>query len=117
MRLTLEVIIISLIYEAGVFITSFLELSIPPAFTGMGILFLLFSLGIIKPTFFEKLYPFFNRHIILFLLPIIVGLINYGSLLRNDGIEISVIIVISTASVLIGTAWMMKFIHSKGGMK
>lgn len=113
MRLLTEIIFLCLLYKIGTVIINLLQINMPPAFAGMGILFLLLQVGWIKLEFLEKSSNFFSRHVILFLIPIVVGLINYGSMILHFGFKFIAVIAFSSILALFVTGSIMKGIQNR----
>ncbi len=114
LRLIVEILLLSLVYQAGSLLVNFLNWNVPPAFIGMGLLFLLLHTGFVKLSVFERSSEFLNRHVILFLLPLLVGVINYGSVLLVHGVEFITIVAGSTILSLVVTAWSIKGFFERG---
>jgi holin-like protein len=68
-------------------------------------LLLLLITGVIKQEHLETAARFFYRHMMLFLVPSVVGILKYWGILWQEGWELFFIIVVSTTFVLVTTAW------------
>lgn len=105
LKLLLEVLVLCMLYGIAVLVTDFFALPVPPVLTGMVLFFLLLVTGVLKPAYFEHSSGLFYRHMALFLVPSIVGVMKYWGILRQQGWALFLIIVVSTIFVLITTAW------------
>lgn len=105
MNLAVEILILCLLYGLGLWITQLLSLPVPPVLTGMALLLGLLVTGVIKPERLEKASRFFYRHMMLFLVPSIVGVMKYWGILKQEGWELFFIIVAGTTFVIMATAW------------
>jgi len=114
MRLLVEILFLSLLYGAVVLLHQLVALPFPPVLSGMLLMLLLLRTGILQPQRWELASRFFSRHMMLFLIPLLVGIMNYWRELSAGGWRLLVIIVASTASVLIGTAWAAIWLKREG---
>lgn len=117
MKMLWEISILILIYKLGAYITQYLHLPVPPVLTGMALLFLLLTLGIMKPEHLECSSQFFSRHMILFFIPIIVGIMQYGDILKQGGWHLMFTVVVSTVFVLISTAYITLIFRKRREIK
>lgn len=85
-------------------ILNFLKISFPAPILGIISLFLLLKLKIIKEDWVKDFCKFITKHMILFFIPIFVGIINYFDLLKDNlGVIFSVIFLTTTLMIaLIG---------------
>ncbi|UFJ42228.1 CidA/LrgA family protein [Brevibacillus humidisoli] len=105
MKLLVEILLLSVLYGAAVLLHKVITLPFPPVLTGMVLMLFLLWTGAVKPERWELSSRFFTRHMMLFLVPLVVGMMNYWPELSQGGWRLLVIIVLSTAIVLICTAW------------
>ncbi|GGE04649.1 CidA/LrgA family protein [Marinithermofilum abyssi] len=109
-----EILILFLLFLMGDAIVRLLHLPVPPALLGMGILFFLLATGIVQPHRLEVSSRFFVRHLVLLLLPAIVGVVRLGSVLEKEGWKLGFILVISTLAVLLSTAGIARLTKKEG---
>jgi holin-like protein len=112
-KMIAEVFFLYLLFQAGSLLANAFSLPVPPALIGMGLLFFILVTGRFKPTYLERSSSFFIRHLILLLLPAIVGVVQYKSVLEQEGWKLVLIIVCSTVVVLVSTAWMTRLFKKK----
>lgn len=117
MKFILQLFFIWLIYAVSDFIVSFLDLPIPASVFGMILLFLLLVSGIVKVQYIEKATTFLNRHLAFFFIPFAVGLINYGGLIQTSGIQLLIMIVVSSVIGLLVTSGLTQFLARRAVSK
>ncbi len=69
----------------GRWIAQSLHLPLPGSVIGMLLLFCLLMTRVIRLEWVEPTAALFNRHLAFFFVPIAVGLLAYGSVIRSDG--------------------------------
>jgi len=104
------------IYMVSVYTTKTFGLPIPASVLGMVILFLLLASGIVKVRYIEMAASFLNRHLGFFFVPIAVGLMDFGGLMKTSGLQIFIMIAGSTAVGLLLTGSLTQIL-SKGARK
>lgn len=82
-----------------------LPLPLPANLVGMLLLSLLLSTGLVRETWIRTGATPFNRHLAFFFVPIAVGLLAYGELLRQHGLALLLVIGISTAAGIAAAGW------------
>lgn len=117
MKLLWEIGILIFIYKLGDYLTLYLHLPVPPVLTGMVLLLLLLTTGMIKPDHLERSSQFFSRHMILFFIPVIVGIMQYGDILKQGGWNLIFTVVVSTIFVLVSTAYITLIFRKRREIK
>ncbi len=79
---------------------------IPSSIIGFAALFLLLKFRVVKLTWVEKGADFLLRNLLLFFIPAAVGIIQYGHLVRVDGIRLLGLILMSIVLVMSWTGWL-----------
>lgn len=77
---------------------------IPGNVVGMLLLFFLLSTKLIREEWIDVSAGFLTKHLAFFFIPIAVGLLAYGDLLRTDGLALLVVLIISLVIGIIVTA-------------
>lgn len=95
-------IYIGLYLLAGVLV-DLLHLPLPANVVGLGILLLLIMLRIVPVKWIRSAGNWLLAEMLLFFIPAVVAVVNYGPLLRSDGWKIVAVIAISTLLVLAAT--------------
>ncbi|WP_246197408.1 CidA/LrgA family protein [Cytobacillus depressus] len=101
------------IYEFSSYIIKTFDVPIPASVLGIIILYTMLSTGIIKLRHIEKGVGFLNKHLGFFFVPIAVGLINYGGLIKAHGLELVLMIAGSTVVGLVITAGTTQYLSKK----
>lgn len=105
MKILSEILFLCILYLLAVGFSRLIPFSIPPALIGMGLLFLLLATGVIRTRQLEKSSQFLSRHMVLFFIPIMAGVLQYWGILKQGGWYLLLTIVLSTAFVIIFTAF------------
>ncbi|MBQ7286484.1 MAG: CidA/LrgA family protein [Candidatus Gastranaerophilales bacterium] len=93
-------IVLGILYLSK-FILSLLNIVFPAPILGIIILFTLLKLNIIKEEFVKDFCNFIIKYMILFFIPMFVGLINHLDLISKNLIPILATIFITTAFVIV----------------
>lgn len=112
-----QLFLVWLIYAVSELMVKLLHLPIPGSVFGMILLFLLLITGVVKDTYIEKATTFLNKHLAFFFIPFAVGLMDYGHLIKSSGIQLLVMIVVSTIIGLIVTSGFTQVLSGKAGAK
>jgi holin-like protein len=112
-----QLLLICLIYLVSEFVVTYLDLSIPGNVFGLIFLFVLLLTGVVKVNYIEKAAGFLNKHLAFFYIPFGVGLMNYGDLIKSNGISILVMIIGSSIIGLLVTSGSAQFLSRKAGVK
>ena len=83
------------------FLLEVLNISFPAPILGIIILFVLLKIGIIKENWIEKFCNFMLKNMILFFIPIFVGIITYTDLISKNFLAIIMTIFITTTLVIV----------------
>ena len=89
------------------------HLPIPGSVIGLLFLFIALERKWFKVTWFENGANFLLSQMLLFFVPSAVGIIQYGTLLRQDGIALFIIIAVSTLCVMTLTGIIAERSHQK----
>jgi holin-like protein len=88
----------------GRWLCATLHLPLPGNVLGMLMLFALLSLRLVRLEWFEPTARLFNRHLALFFIPLVVGLLALpGSLIRSHGLALLVIIIVTAVVGVVTT--------------
>ena len=104
-RLVSEVAVLLAIYFLGCQIAAWWHLPIPGGVIGMALLLLAFALGLIKPATLQLGAGVLMDEMMLFFIPALMSLLDYGALVRDDGWRILLVIGVSTLLVMVVTAF------------
>lgn len=87
-------------------LANILHSPIPGSILGFVALFLLLKLKVIKLSWVEKGADFLLANLLLFFIPAAVGIVQYGHMVRVDGIRLVGLILISIVLVMGWTGWL-----------
>ncbi|MHC8390318.1 CidA/LrgA family protein [Pseudomonas sp. MDT2-39-1] len=115
-RLTAELAVLLGIYLLGCEIAVWFAWPIPGGVVGMALLLLAFAVGWIKPAALQMGAGLLMAEMLLFFIPALMSLLDYGRLMRDDGWRILLVIGVSTLMVMLVTAftveWMVRLRRS-----
>ncbi|MCH4900364.1 MULTISPECIES: CidA/LrgA family protein [unclassified Pseudomonas] len=104
-RLLSELAVLLALYLLGCQIAAWLAWPIPGGVIGMALLLLGFALGWVKPAALQMGAGLLMAEMLLFFIPALMSLLDYGALLRDDGWRILLVIAASTLMVMLVTAF------------
>ncbi|MFL6878970.1 CidA/LrgA family protein [Pseudomonas marginalis] len=104
-RLLTELVVLLAIYLLGTQLATWLAWPIPGGVVGLGLLLATFASGLVKPAALQLGAGVLMAEMLLFFIPALMSLLDYGGLLRNDGWRILLVIGLSTLAVMLVTAF------------
>ncbi|MCS3839250.1 holin-like protein [Pseudomonas sp. JAI111] len=104
-RLVTELAVLLGIYLLGCAIATWFAWPIPGGVIGMALLLLAFAFGWVKPATLQMGAGLLMAEMLLFFIPALMSLLDYGGLMRNDGWRILLVIGMSTLMVMLVTAF------------
>lgn len=109
-RLLTELVVLLAIYLFGCQLTAWLAWPIPGGVVGLGLLLATFASGLVKPAALEMGAGVLMAEMLLFFIPALMSLLDYGALVRNDGWRILLVIGFSTLAVMLVTAFTVEIV-------
>ncbi|WP_095107871.1 CidA/LrgA family protein [Pseudomonas sp. Irchel 3E20] len=109
-RLLGELAILLAIYLLGCQLAVWLGWPIPGGVIGLALLLLAFASGVVKPAALQLGAGLLLAEMLLFFIPALMSLLDYGSLLRHDGWRILLVIGVSTLLVMLVTAFTVEWV-------
>lgn len=109
-RLLIELVVLLAIYLFGCQLSTWLALPIPGGVVGLGLLLATFAGGLVKPATLQLGAGVLMAEMLLFFIPALMSLLDYGGLLRNDGWRILLVIALSTLAVMLVTAFTVELV-------
>ncbi|WP_426131052.1 CidA/LrgA family protein [Pseudomonas sp. DWP1b1] len=109
-RLLIELIVLLAIYLLGCQLAVWLAWPIPGGVVGLGLLLATFASGLVKPAALQLGAGVLMAEMLLFFIPALMSLLDYGGLLRNDGWRILLVIGFSTLAVMLVTAFTVELV-------
>jgi holin-like protein len=109
-RLVSELSILLAIYLFGCQLASWLPWPIPGGVIGLALLLGAFALGWVKPAALQMGAGLLLAEMLLFFIPALMSLLDYGTLMRTEGWRIMVVIGVSTLLVMVVTAFTVELV-------
>lgn len=104
LRLLIELAILGALFLLGGQLATWLGWPIPGGVMGLAVLLLLFASGVLKPAMLQLGAGWLMAEMLLFFIPALMSLLDYGTLLREEGWRILLVIAVSTLMVMVVTA-------------
>ncbi|BDB21874.1 CidA/LrgA family protein [Pseudomonas sp. CYM-20-01] len=109
-RLLIELVVLLAIYLFGCQLAVWWAWQIPGGVVGLGLLLMVFASGLVKPAALQLGAGVLMAEMLLFFIPALMSLLDYGGLLRNDGWRILLVIGLSTLAVMLVTAFTVELV-------
>jgi holin-like protein len=100
-------------YLIGNGIVTWLSLPIPGSMVGAILLFIALILRVFKLEWVEKVAQWHMKHMILLVIPSIVGIIQFTGIFQTEGIQLMMILMISSLILFFVTAYIAEFYQRK----
>ena len=104
LRLLVELAILFALFLFGGQLAVWLGWPIPGGVMGLALLLLLFASGVVKPATLQLGAGWLMAEMLLFFIPALMSLLDYGTLVREEGWRILLVIAVSTLMVMVVTA-------------
>ncbi|CRI59051.1 CidA/LrgA family protein [Pseudomonas sp. CCOS 191] len=104
LRLLAELTVLLVLFLIGGQLAAWLGWPIPGGVMGLALLLALFATGLLKPAALQLGAGWLMAEMLLFFIPALMSLLDYGSLLRSEGWRILLVIALSTLLVMVVTA-------------
>jgi len=108
-----QTLLLWLVFRCGTFLVGVLHLALPGNVAGMLIMFLLLSTGAVRPAQIEAAGGFLLKHFAFFFIPISVGLMAFGPLMRQSGLTLVTILMLSAAVGVLVTGLSVQLLHGR----
>ncbi|MDD5442932.1 murein hydrolase regulator LrgA [Pseudomonas fluorescens] len=109
-RLLSELVVLLAIYLLGTQLSAWFAWPIPGGVVGLGLLLATFASGLVKPAALQLGAGVLMAEMLLFFIPALMSLLDYGGLVRHDGWRILLVIGFSTLSVMLVTAFTVEMV-------
>jgi holin-like protein len=110
LRLLVELAVLCTLFLLGGQIASWLGWPIPGGVMGLALLLILFASGVLKPAMLQLGAGWLMAEMLLFFIPALMSLLDYGALIREEGWRILLVIAVSTLMVMIVTAMTVEMV-------
>ncbi|WP_087503166.1 CidA/LrgA family protein [Pseudomonas sp. SID14000] len=104
LRLLVELAILCALFLLGGQLATWLGWPIPGGVMGLALLLLLFASGVLQPAMLQLGAGWLMAEMLLFFIPALMSLLDYGALIRDEGWRILLVIAASTLMVMVVTA-------------
>lgn len=109
-RLLTELVVLLAIYLLGTQLAVWLAWPVPGGVVGLGLLLATFATGLVKPAALQLGAGVLMAEMLLFFIPALMSLLDYGGLLRNEGWRILLVIGLSTLAVMLVTVFTVEWV-------
>ncbi|RZI90140.1 MAG: CidA/LrgA family protein [Pseudomonas sp.] len=103
-RLICELAVLFALFLFGSQLAAWFGWPIPGGVFGLALLLILFASGLLQPAMLQAGAGWLMAEMLLFFIPALMSLLDYGSLLRDEGWRILLVIAVSTLLVMVVTA-------------
>jgi len=103
-RLICELAVLFALFLIGSQLAAWSGWPIPGGVFGLALLLILFASGLLQPAMLQAGAGWLMAEMLLFFIPALMSLLDYGSLLRDEGWRILLVIAVSTLLVMVVTA-------------
>ncbi|MDH1694779.1 MULTISPECIES: CidA/LrgA family protein [unclassified Pseudomonas] len=110
LRLLVELAVLCTLFLLGGQIASWLGWPIPGGVMGLALLLILFASGVLKPATLQLGAGWLMAEMLLFFIPALMSLLDYGALIREEGWRILLVIAVSTLMVMVVTAMTVEMV-------
>jgi holin-like protein len=113
LKIAWQTLLLWLVFRGGTFLVDALHLALPGNVAGMLLMFVLLATGVVKPAYIETGGGFLLKHFAFFFIPISVGLMDFGSMMRQNGLTLLAILVVSAALGVLVTGVSVQVLHGR----
>lgn len=110
LRLLVELAILCALFLLGGQLATWPGWPIPGGVMGLALLLILFASGVLKPAMLQLGAGWLMAEMLLFFIPALMSLLDYGSLIREEGWRILLVIAVSTLMVMVVTAMTVELV-------
>ena len=110
LRLLVELAILCALFLLGGQLATWLGWPIPGGVMGLALLLILFASGVLKPAMLQLGAGWLMAEMLLFFIPALMSLLDYGALIRDEGWRILLVIAVSTLMVMVVTAMTVELV-------
>ncbi|MBY7899511.1 CidA/LrgA family protein [Vibrio fluvialis] len=102
-----QIAVLALIWFIADFLVKEFHLPIPANLTGMLFLLALVFTHVVNVDWLRKGATWLLAEMLLFFVPAVVAVVNYQDLMKQEGLRIMVVLILSTIAVIGSTAWVV----------
>lgn len=108
-KIIVGALIVAVIEHISTFLVALFKLQFPPAIVGMVILTLLLYFKVLPIHLIEDICKLLLNNMVLFFIPVTLGVVLYADIIRNNFVTLVVIIIVSTIVTLLATAFTVEY--------
>lgn len=113
LKIAFQILLLWLVYRCGTYLVALLHLALPGNVAGMLLMFALLGAGVVKPAQIEGGGGFLLKHFAFFFIPISVGLMAFGPLMRQSGLTLLTILLVSAGVGVLVTGLTVQLLHGR----
>lgn len=117
LRLALELCGLGALWGLGSWLATALALPVPGGVVGLAMLLLLLAARIVEPEWLQNGVRLLLGEMLLFFIPALLSLLDYGPLLRQEGVRILFAILLSTVLTMVATAYTVDWMFRRRGRR
>lgn len=103
LRILCQVVLLSAVSVLGDYLVRLLHWNVPGSIVGLVLMFALLQFKVVKVEWIDMGASWLISELLLFYVPSAVGIVQYGHLMKLDGLRIVIVIAVSTALVMVST--------------
>lgn len=113
LKIAWQILLLWLVFRCGAYLVGILHLALPGNVAGMLLMFALLLTGVVKPAQIEAGGGFLLKHFAFFFIPISVGLMVFGPLMRQSGLTLLAILTVSAVVGVVVTGLFVQVMHAR----
>ena len=117
LRLALELCGLGALWGVGTWLATSFVLPVPGGVVGLAMLLLLLAARIVEPEWLQGGVRLLLGEMLLFFIPALLSLLDYGPLLRQEGVRILLAILLSTMLTMVATAYTVDWMFRRRGRR
>ena len=117
LRLALELCGLGALWDVGTWLATSFALPVPGGVVGLAMLLLLLAARIVEPEWLQNGVRLLLGEMLLFFIPALLSLLDYGPLLRQEGVRILLAILLSTVLTMVATAYTVDWMFRRRGRR
>ncbi|WP_409457093.1 CidA/LrgA family protein [Pseudomonas oryzihabitans] len=117
LRLALELCALGALWGLGTLLANYFAWPVPGGVVGLVMLLLLLAARIVEPEWLQGGVRLLLGEMLLFFIPALLSLLDYGPLLRQEGVRILLAILLSTVLTMVATALAVDWMFRRRGRR
>ncbi|MEH3022808.1 MAG: CidA/LrgA family protein [Pseudomonas oryzihabitans] len=117
LRLALELGALGALWGLGTLLANYFAWPVPGGVVGLAMLLLLLAARIVEPEWLQGGVRLLLGEMLLFFIPALLSLLDYGPLLRQEGVRILLAILLSTVLTMVATAFTVDWMFRRRGRR